>query len=74
MYQLYHNKSEIIIKISKVKKVFNHVKITDEIKCYNDNYFLCSDRSKLKIKALELKNEWVIEAKILMEKYKNINI
>jgi len=74
MYQLYHNKSDAIIKIEKLKKTFNHIKVTDEIKFYNSNYFFCLDRNKLKEKALEIKNEWINEAKIILEKYENVNI
>lgn len=74
MYQLYHKKSEGIIKIEKLKKVFSKVEVTDEIMCFNSVYYLCSDRKKLKEKALEIKNEWVSEAKLLLEKYESIKI
>ncbi|OHD20794.1 MAG: hypothetical protein A2Y34_07120 [Spirochaetes bacterium GWC1_27_15] len=76
MYQLYQNKNDAIIKIQKLSKVFQdkESRITDEIMIFNDVYSFCKDRKKLKQKAEEIKQEWVNEAKALLEKYENIKI
>lgn len=74
MYQLYYSKKDSEIKIDKLKKVFQGIEITDEVKYYNDCFYFCSDRKKLKEKAIEIKNEWISEARIVLEKYESIEI
>ena len=49
-------------------------KASDEVTVYNDCYFICNDRKKLREKANEIKNEWITELEDELEKANNMKI
>lgn len=75
-YNLYHNKEKGIIKISDVTRsgVRLLTEYGDDVEYFNGNYFVSSNRKKLKDRAIEIKNEWIMGAKQELETYENINI
>jgi hypothetical protein len=74
MYQLYFKKEECILEIKPVQKVFKNLSITEEVWQYNNCFYFCKDRKSLKIKALELKEEWLKEAQKRLDKVNSIKI
>lgn len=82
IYQLYHDKSKAILKISPMIKAFYGTtyidklltNATEEIIYYNTNYFFSFSRKALVQKAREMKEEWIKEAEEILEMYKNIKV
>lgn len=75
MYTLYHNKEDCVIKLEKAKKIMQNIgNFTEDVTCYNNNYYFCLLRSPLKQKATEMKQEWLKEAEDRAELIKNIKI
>ena len=75
-YQLFNKKDEAKIIVEKMKPVFNDVrhKVNERVWKYNDNYYFSLDKKKLLELAEELKNKWISEAELLLEKYNSIKI
>ena len=64
MYKLYINKEEFTLKIEPIGNLsIDAKKVTDIPTFFNHTYMVCTDRKALKQKALEIKNEWICEAK-----------
>lgn len=74
MYTLYFDKSKGVLKIEKAKKIFLTLDFTDEVKQYNNYYFYCLKRKPLTEKAIGIKEDWIAEAKAVLEKYESIEI
>ena len=58
-YCLYHNKEKMELKIKPSRLPCNY---TYEVISYNENYYICNNRDKLKEKAEEIKEKWLKEA------------
>lgn len=82
-YSLYHSKKEVSIKIKRHNKpqyklsydkkeldAYNN----GEVAYYNDCYYICKDRKKLKDLAIKLKNDWITEKKSELDKLESIKI
>lgn len=71
VYALKFNKKNHILEIGPWKYPCD---CTDEVKQFNDSYFLCTDRKKLREKANELRAEWIKEAKENLEKFEALKV
>jgi len=74
MYTLYHRKSERIIEVKKAKKIFQNLEFTEDVKEFNDCYYICSKRKPLVEKANKIKQEWITELENQLQAVKEINI
>lgn len=81
MYELYYNKEKLEIILKKVKKTNlligedqKNVYYGDEPIQYNDCYITCGLLEPLKKIAIELKNEWLLEAKNKVEKIQALRL
>lgn len=82
VYQLHHDKSKAILKVSPMSKAFYHMtyvdklltNATEEIIYYNTNYFFSFSRKALVQKAREMKEEWIKELEVKLEMYQSIKI
>lgn len=74
MYQLYHDKEKAKIEVKPIKAVFRNIEITDEITRYNQYHFFCNKRKLLKVKAEEIKAEWIAEAQETLDRFNQIVI
>lgn len=82
-FSLYHMKDSRVLKIERHDKPKFTVKRTvekenqyqnDEVVSFNDRYYICKDRKKLKQFALELKDEWIEEAQLKLKQLEDIKI
>lgn len=71
-YGLYHWKEKKQIKVITNPNLYTNY--TDEIKEFNDFYYVSTNLKKLKELASQLKNEWIKEAENEFNKTKNIKI
>ena len=77
MYALYYDKNKYELKLSVANKWQQRELVeivTDVPYYYNDNYTLCKDRKVLKQLAIEIKNSWLAEAQLLVQKIEAIKI
>jgi hypothetical protein len=83
IYQLHHNKTAGILRVSPMAKMFYYDTYVDKglankpqdyILYYNQNYFFSLSRKALVQKAKEIKEEWIKESEMKLEIYKNIKI
>ena len=78
MYQLYINDQQVILKISKLHKVFENSfppNLTDnEVYCYNIFYRFSKSRKALVRIACEIKEIWLKEAKDRIQQIEAIKI
>ena len=83
MYQLYINKNTLELKVSKLQRsfatygpvmMFEHTATDDEIMDYNLNYKISKSRKVLVQLAREIKNLWLVEAQMEVQKIENIKI
>lgn len=75
-YQLYVDKDNCILKISKLtknleKEIFI---ITEKLYRFNDYYYVSTSRKVLKEKALELQLNWKMELEEKLKKINNIKL
>lgn len=62
MYKLYFSRKDLKIELSPIKNNELMVsRVPDEIVRYNDCYYVCSDRKKLRDKANEIREKWIRE-------------
>lgn len=71
-YSLYVDKPKLILLIEPNKTLLTNA--TDEVKRFNDYYYVCSDRKKLAKKAKELKEQWLREAIDRLNQVENLKI
>ncbi|MGL6174858.1 MAG: hypothetical protein ACRC1P_09675 [Cellulosilyticaceae bacterium] len=77
MFRLYHNEKECELRIEPVGNLSLKESINyDNIIYYNNNYYICNDREKLKYHADMLLEEWKEKAsdrlnKVIQTKVKN---
>lgn len=75
MFSLYHNKDKCELRIEPIgsldiNKSYNY----DYVICYNDCYFICNSRDKLKEMAKVLLKEWQEETKDRFDKLMSTEI
>ena len=74
-YYLYHDKEFKILEIGNLEKKSLLVKVlSNEITTYNNSYYVCNDRKKLKEFAEKMKNEWIKRAETELVKLKEMKI
>lgn len=76
MYNLFIDRKNYEMRITKVNNRARHLMIdyTEDVQYYNEFYFVCTDKNKLKEKANEIKQEWQNKIEVDLEKVKNIKI
>lgn len=76
MYNLFIDRKNHELKIKKVTNRRGHLLInyTDDVQYFNEYYFVCTDRAKLKEKAIEIKQSWIDELESDLEKTRAIKI
>lgn len=76
MYNLFVDKNNHEMKIIRVRNKDNHLMTTytEDVQCYNQFYFVCTDKNKLKEKATEIKKVWICELEKNLKKVKDIKI
>lgn len=77
MYALYCNKNKCELKLSQANKNFQRelwTIVTEAPYYYNDNYTFCKDREVLKQLAVDIKNLWLAEAQLMVQKIEAIKI
>lgn len=74
MYALYHDRKQKIIQVKKAPKALQDIEYTDEVRYYNNCYFICLKKKLLLQKAEEMKQQWIAEAEKELEQLKAIII
>ena len=79
MYQLYIDKTKLILKVKPLDKHFvgwiDETQLTeDTILTYNDNYKMSKNRKVLVQHAREIKALWLAEAQMIVQKIEEIKI
>lgn len=78
MFSLYHDKAkhELVIRPANKNQmmVARIAKSEDEVKYYNDCYFVCKNRTVLRAFANEMKNTWITELEEDLKAIKQMKI
>jgi hypothetical protein len=72
MYQLYHNKDNLELKIEPDK--YGTFYSNNEVHCWNDNYYKCNEIKPLRSKAEEIRQKWIKEYQERLDKLENLKI
>lgn len=80
-YSLYHNKRESELFIKRYNKIFyplygenKECYENGDVVSYNDCYYVCKDRKKLKEFAISIKDNWVLDLEHQLVIIKGIKI
>lgn len=83
MYQLYINKNTLELKVGKLNRglatsgpvmMFERTATDDEVLNYNSNYKISKSRKALVQIAREIKDLWLAEAMLVVQKIEEIKI
>lgn len=74
MYQLFHDKNNIEMRIEPMKCMGIDKIVPGKVVQFNKNYYICDDRKVLNAFARELKQRWIDELNIKIEKCENMVI
>jgi len=78
IYGLYCNKKELTLRIEPTEYKAILIESEDEWVStpimYISSLYICNNKKLLKEKAIDIKNDWILEAKKLVNKAENIKI
>lgn len=72
MFQLYHNKDKLELKIEPDK--YGTFYSNNEIHFWNENYYKCNEIKPLREKAEEIKQRWINEYQERLNKLEKLKI
>lgn len=73
MYSLYFNKNKCEIVLKKMGKIILG-NPTEEVKQFNDCYYISTNRKALKQKGMEIRERWIEETRERLEALESIKI
>lgn len=74
MFQLFHNKDKFIITISPMTVYGENYVVSNEVRKFNENYYVSDNRQILQEYAKELQQEWIKEYKTKLTLAQNMKI